>query len=182
MDRSRGAGRRGGRSHPSSAVDPLTGRAVAPKPEITGPETANTAGPAPEFRIAPGRNSYFAVEVAVDPSDLDGSRRRGDLPATRFYGSWSEGLQAAEGASTTYTLPQGVWQQIGPAALERGGRLYYRLITASAPDQTWPDMETSLPDGEPRRAPGVDVWFRPDRVALGAQVRPEEALWRDTTS
>ncbi len=182
MDRSRSAGRRaGGRSDVSGAVDPLTGHVVDPKPEIAGPETANTAGPAPEFRIVPGRNSYFAVAVAVDPSDLDGSRDREDLPITRFYGSWLEGLQAVEGASTTYTLPQDVWQQIGPAALERSGRLYYRLITTSAPEPTWPDMAVSLPDGESQRAPGIDLWFRPDRFALGARVRPEEALWRNAT-
>jgi hypothetical protein len=76
------------------------------------------------------------ISAVIDPSDLDGSRGREDLPLSRFYGSWMDGIKAAEGLFTTYTLPQRVWEQIGPAATENGGRLYYRLITTSAPDPT----------------------------------------------
>ncbi|MGH8480212.1 MAG: S8 family serine peptidase [Gammaproteobacteria bacterium] len=187
-DRSASDGGFGARCGGSSGTTPASDRteasgrgAVDEKPEITGPETANIAGPAPEFRVSPGRNSYYAVEVAVNPSYLDGRRGRDDLPPTEFYGSWEDGLQHVEGLSTTYILPQRVWEQIGPAAL-RGGRLYYRVITTSAPDPAWPDMQSSLPDGEFSTAPGVDVWLRPGRNPLGPNLRPEEVLWRQRTA
>lgn len=157
----------------------LNETASAQKPAITGPETANAAGPSPEFRIVPGRNSYFAVEVAIDPADLAGSGARQNLSATRFYGSWLDEMRHIEGVSTTYSLPQSVWEQLSRAALAHSGRLYYRLITTSAPDPTWPNAESSLPDDDFRQAPGIDLWSRPERLIFGSDVRPEEALWRE---
>ena len=149
------------------------------KPAITGPETANAAGPSPEFLIVPGRNSYYAVEVAVDPADLTGSGARQNLSATRFYGSWLDGMCPIEGVSTTYSLPQSVWEKMARAALEHRGRLYYRLITTSAPDPTWPNAESSLTDDDFRQAPGIDIWSRPERLVLGSDMRAEEVLWRE---
>jgi hypothetical protein len=148
------------------------------KPEITGPEAANADGPSPEFRIVPGRNSYYAVEVAVDPSDFASGRARENLPANRFYGSWMWGMCAVEGLSSTYRLPQKVWEQLSRAAVDRSGRLYYRLITTSAPDATWSNAESSVPDEDFRQAPAIDLWARPDRIVFGPDVREEEVLWR----
>ena len=152
------------------------------KPEITGPETANALGPAPEFRIVPGRNSYYAVEVAVDPSDFAAGRARESLPMTRFYGSWVTGMCAVEGLSSTYRLPHDVWKQLSWAALDRGGRLYYRLITTAGPDAAWSSAESSVPDADFRRAPAIDIWARPDRFVFGPDLRAEEALWRGAGS
>jgi hypothetical protein len=147
-------------------------------PTITGPETANTAGAAPEFRITTPTHRYFAVEVAVDRTVLDGRREREHLPASDFYASWMDGTLRAESAVTAYTLPAKVWEAIGPAALQRGGRLYYRVITTSVPDAGWPGLQTSLPDEQFAEAPGIDVWHRPGRDVVGGETRPEEVLWR----
>lgn len=147
------------------------------RPAITGPETANAAGLAPVFHVEPGRNSYYCIEVAVDPADFARSDARESLSPSRFYGSWVDGMKMAEGLSTTYVLPQEVWKRLSRTALAHGGRLYYRLITASESDRTWPDAESSLPDDDYRQAPGIDVWMRPERISrIGG--RDEEVLWR----
>jgi len=82
-----------GRARGRSDRDDLSmGRTAVEVPEITGPETANTAGPAPESRIVPRRNRYYAVEVAIDPSEFDGTRDRDNLSPARLYGSWRDGM------------------------------------------------------------------------------------------
>ena len=159
-------------------IDRVVRHSTPQKPEITGPETANAAGPAPEFRVVPGRNSYYAVEVAVDPSDFAGSGPRENLLATRFYGSYMEGLKTVEGLSSIYILPQEVWNRLARAALDHRGRLYYRVITTAAPERTWPGVESSLPDDDWRQAPGIDVWLRPDRIFSATDGRNDDVLWR----
>jgi len=88
-------------------------------------------------------------------------------------------MRLIEGVSTTYSLPQLVWEQLARAALEHREHLYYRLITTSAPEPTWPNAESSLPDDDFRQAPGIDLWSRPERLVFGSDLRAEEALWRE---
>jgi subtilisin family serine protease len=152
---------------------------VAQKPAITGPETADAAGEPPAFRIEPGRNSYYAVEVAIDPAYLDGRGAREGLPEDEFYGSWMVGLLPVEGASSVYALPLEVWRPIAAKALHHKGRLYYRLVTTSTPDpSSWANIESSLPDEDAMRAPGIDIWQRTGVRVVDPKLRPEEAFWR----
>jgi hypothetical protein len=63
--------------------------------------------------------------------------------------------------------------------LEHRGRLYDRLITTSAPELTWSNAESSVPDDDFRQAPGIDLWSRRERLVFGSDLRAEEALWRE---
>ena len=118
------------------------------------------------------------VEVAIDPAYLDGRGTREALAEDEFYASWMACLLPVEAATSVYTLPLEVWRPIAQKALQHRGRLYYRLVTTSAPDDSWAGFESSLPDEDATRAPGIDVWQRTGVRVVDPKIRPEEAFWR----
>lgn len=117
-------------SQPTTAQAGPTPATPAAAPTVTGPVTADRAGPAPQFSLDPGEGSasiYYAVEVATDRALLDG----GDHTlADGFYGSWQD---SAFLSSNPYQLPDAAWQ-----ALCGADALYYRAWFSSS-QTDWAD-------------------------------------------
>ncbi|MGB3292834.1 MAG: D-Ala-D-Ala carboxypeptidase family metallohydrolase, partial [Phormidesmis sp.] len=150
-------------------------------PVIVGPETHHRSAEPPIFRVMPGQNAFYAVEVATHWRLFDqdhGTERQAD----NFFATWHTGMNQAEGLTTTYALPEFAWQRLRSAV-----RLYYRLVTASAVSSTWPDYETSTPDESAAEAAWIDiVSSKAERPTAEPMVKPlliqsqlaDDALWR----
>jgi hypothetical protein len=125
-------------------------------PTIDGPEVLGRVDPAPSFRVNPGANPYFAVELATDWR-LFGSRE--ERTENNFYGTWGDsqfGLIAAmPGQNTVFTLPAAVWRR-----LARAPAVYYRVLTVSERSPRWPGLNASTPDAAAARAPRIRVLER----------------------
>jgi subtilisin family serine protease len=171
--------------------DRNVGRDVADdsaRPAIVGPDRWSPHAEPPTFSVVPGRNRWFAVEVATSADLLDRHDHGAERTAQTFFGSWSDGLLPAD-SSTTYTLPGAAWKQLlaGLARAAEEARLYYRVVTASAVDPSWPGYETSTDDGDAANAPYAViaqpvVGMGDDEPTIptpaGARAA-DEALWRD---
>ncbi|HYP40072.1 MAG TPA: S8 family serine peptidase, partial [Chloroflexia bacterium] len=120
----------------------ISSRGLVPAfPDIDGPDMLPVGGAAPIFRVLPGTNRYYAVEVTTDPDLFDPSNDMGENEATpNFFGSWQNADALLEGPGvTTYALPDAAWHRLRNATSRR---LYYRLITSSNPLQ-WVNRQTS---------------------------------------
>jgi subtilisin family serine protease len=123
-----------------------------PEPKIDGPRVYDVGNDAPTFRVLPGENRYYAVEVATDAALFDYDGHGGEREEfANFYGSWQEGLREAKGP-TTYTLPHAAWRR-----LREANRLYYRVVTSAENNIEWPNYQTSTPDGSVEDAPYIEL-------------------------
>jgi len=150
-------------------------------PAVAGPERWFAGGDPPEFHVEPGRNPFYAVEVATDPQllchDHESERTDGN-----FFGSWAtEGLREA-GKATTYSLPLPVWEKFRNAR-----RLYYRIVTSSTPSPTWTNVRCSTEDGDAPDAPWITLYGGAQDKTEGSLIAPldsrsaplsDEAKWR----
>lgn len=156
--------------------DRTDGRYARPEGlSITGPVTYDRTDVAPTFLIEPGRNRYFAIEVATDWELFDRAKSGERRTAETFYASWAaRGLIECPRWRTTYTLPSKAW------GLLRGGvRLYYRVVTASAASRDWPGYQTSVPDRDARNAPWIAL---KGGVVTGHTVPPVPPVTLPTTT
>ena len=150
-------------------------------PTITGPEQYIRRKEPPTFYLRPGKNPYFAIEVATHPTLLV-KQNQAQRQADNFYGSWAvEGLLAARGA-TVYQLPSDVWQR-----LRKAERLYYRLVTSSAPAPNWHNAIASIGEDQIDEAPWITLLDSRRGRNLPSKVlsldstqlrRQDEALWK----
>ncbi len=147
---------------------------------IAGPERHSADDEAPTFYVDPGRNNYYAVEVASYP-DLFDRQYQAERTPDNFYASWAvEGLREAPGV-TTFTLPEDVWERLRGA-----GRLYYRVVTSSTATG-WGNVDGSTPDRQAAEAPWIELFggrqvreVLPaiERLDLHAARQSDEDLWR----
>lgn len=157
-------------------------RAVPVPPSILGPDRWEHSAEAPTFRIEPGSNRFYGVEVATDWTLFDREthgHRRGE---ETFYASWTQGLHEADGP-TTYTLEEKAWRNLRHAPV-----LYYRVLTCAEQRHGWPDYATSTPDTRASEAPSLLVTRGQGATDLSERdlgpslsmnpYREEEARWR----
>jgi len=102
--------------------------------------------------VDPRPNSFFAVEVALQPELFDKARHGAERNAQTFYASWQNGplLQAGQ-----YTLPADVWARLisrNPDA----DTLCYRIWT-SASATSWTSIKPSTADADAAGAPGIQI-------------------------
>lgn len=122
---------------------------VRTAPAISGPESYPANAEPPRFRVEPGQNRFFAVEVATHWRLFDRDSSERERTPDTFYASWHDGMQEAAGF-TIFQLPTDAWDHLRTA-----GRLYYRLLTASTPTRDWPNYQASTTDEEAGEAPWI---------------------------
>lgn len=126
-------------------------RTVAARPTITGPEFHDPAGPPPRLTVDPGGRRFFAVEVATAAALFDRAAHEAERTPDNFFASWEHGLLPA-GGPTAYELPRTAWGR-----LRRANRLYYRVLTAEAPEPGWPGFAASVTDADAASAPYITL-------------------------
>jgi hypothetical protein len=122
--------------------------AATSSPTITGPASQSRTSGGPTFQISPGKNHYYAVEVATASNLFDQSGSGSERNDSNFYASWSD---TALLDASTYTLPDNVWSKLKSAS-----SLYYRILTSSSASD-WVDFEASTPDSEAASAPSIQI-------------------------
>jgi metacaspase-1 len=116
------------------------------QPRITGPASISRGDSPPQFDVDPGGNSYYAVELASSTDLLASANGRSD---SNYHASWSDSSSLL--ASSPYTLPDAVWQQ-----LSGNDQLYYRVWTSSSSD-SWANEQVSTSDADIAQAPSLQI-------------------------
>ncbi|MGB3292833.1 MAG: hypothetical protein WBB01_07605 [Phormidesmis sp.] len=118
------------------------------QPFIQGPSgISRSAGPA-TFRVDPGSNPFYGVEVAAQPMLFDKEAAGDRRSASNFYASWAHSQLTS---SPTVTLPDSAWQ-----GLKNAHQLYYRAVTSQS--QTgWVNYVPTTRDDACRQAPFMQV-------------------------
>lgn len=118
------------------------------QPFIQGPAgISRAAGPA-TFRVDPGSNLFYGVEVAAQPVLFDKEEAGHSRNANNFYASWAHSQLTS---LPTFTLPDQAWQ-----GLKHAHQLYYRAVTSQS-QQGWVNYVPTTRDDAFQQAPFIQV-------------------------
>lgn len=140
-------------------------------PTISSPEIYDRGNPIPpQFRIWPGNNRFYAVEIATDYDLFNRAKHGSRRTKQNFFASWEEGMLPVSG-TVVYYLSLPVWKTMREAA-----DLYYRVFTSDSQSK-WVNCQTSLELANIAQAPKIHLIGQFTHFVENLYP-PEEDLWR----